>query len=73
MTIPRGAKDHDYSMANLKHMKLYYMHKHKERFKYLINTITRFRPTSDAGQGRIFLGAQVITCNGLFIGSKSNG
>ena len=38
-----------------------------------MNTITRFRPTSDVGQGRIFLGAQVITCNGLFIGSKSNG
>ena len=49
------------------------MHKNEGRFKYLMNIITRFRPTSDVGQGRIFLGAQVITCNGLFIGSKSNG
>ena len=49
------------------------MQQHKERFEYLMNTLTRFRPTSDVGQGRIFLGAQVITCNRLFIGSKSNG
>ena len=43
------------------------MQQHKEWFKYLMNTITRFRPTSDVGQGCRFLRALLITCNGLSI------